>query len=321
MRDCLNSRARLCSLLVAWLVPAYGASWLEATRVELAEPRLVSQTVPAGGEVVAAVVLRNPLKRELKATWAVHPPSDWGTTQESVTLASPPGKERLSRLCARVPQTAPPGTYAASVTVDFELAGAARQMRWELPFAVATPLGYKRALMERRWHIGGFETDAGHWGIDQDAQGSCAIEPSAAHAHSGTHSLRVGLNFPDGKLHWGFAVRKFDPAADVSGYVELRFHIRIEEPDPKLRLIVIVREAKGPNYWKNGILPLDRRGEFDCAVRFDALRWGHWSHKDANGRLDTEAVLSVSVGCSQGGGGHVVFYLDDVELVSDISEH
>jgi len=96
---------------------------------------------------------------------------------------------------------------------------------------------------------------------------------------------------------WCFAAARFSPLADFSSYRGLRISTCVPNGQSGCegRLLVILREENGADYFADLNRPLNVSGWNVSTVWFDSFALAGWS-KDDDGRLDEDKITSLHIG-------------------------
>ncbi len=109
--------------------------------------------------------------------------------------------------------------------------------------------------------------------------------------------VRFDIRFTAPGDRWAYPVMQFQPSADLHTFEGIAFDYRCAGDDDQTHVRLQIIESGGSAYagvdglvatkqWRRAIVP------------FAELRYGDYSPKDANGRLDLDRVASLMIGCN-----------------------
>jgi hypothetical protein len=147
----------------------------------------------------------------------------------------------------------------------------------------------------------------------------CTTSPDGESWPNGGTPMRVDSEITmENTDSWCFAETAFSPAADFSGCEGLRISSFVPEGQScGTRLLVILREESGADYFVDANRPLNLAGWRTSTVWFDTFALAGWS-EDNNGRLDGGKVAALRIGWGgykSGKGETVRFAIGDVHLI------
>ena len=156
--------------------------------------------------------------------------------------------------------------------------------------------------------------DASRWRVHMDPAVSAALT-MAAEGPAGADCLRLEFAFPGGRHMWITPAFRLG-AANLASYRALRMTYAAELPPGIAGLLVMLGEEGGAQYLADP--PPGPSSDWTAVeVPFERFRLGSWT-KDANGRLDPEQVLALTIGAhgtAAGQGGRGLVRVAEVQFV------